>query len=126
MTGGVVLDVGGLIAVDRDLRSILVLLTRAAETGATITIPAPALAQAIRSPQRQVRLARLIRQPTSEVVAFGRAEAFDVGQLLASSRTSDVVDAHVTVCARRTGHTLVTSDPDDFRRLDDTVPLLAI
>jgi len=126
MTGAVVLDAGGLIAVDRNVRKMVVLLARIAETGATVIIPAPALGQAIRSPERQVRLARLIRQPTAEVVALGRAEAFDIGRLLASSGTRDVVDAHVVVCARRSGRTVVTSDPDDLRRLDDTVPLLVV
>lgn len=126
MTAGVVLDAGGLIAVDRNQRKIVVLLARAAEIGAAVTIPASALAQAIRLPQRQVRLARLIRQPTSEVVALGRAEAVDIGRLLALSGTRDVVDAHVVVCARRTGQTLVTTDPDDIRRLDGALPLLVV
>ena len=126
MTAGVVLDAGGLIAVDRNLRRVVVLLARAAEIGAAVTIPASALAQAIRAPQRQVRLARLIRQPTSEVVALGRGEAVDIGRLLALSGTRDVVDAHVVVCARRTGQTLVTTDPDDIRRLDGALPLLVV
>lgn len=126
MTAGVVLDAGGLIAVDRNQRKIMVILARAAEIGAAVTIPASALAQAIRLPQRQVRLARLIRQPTSEVVALGRAEAVDIGRLLALSGTRDVVDAHVVVCARRTGQTLVTTDPDDIRRLDGALPLLVV
>jgi hypothetical protein len=126
VTTGVVLDAGGLIAVDRNQRKIVVLLARAAEIGATVTIPASALAQAIRLPQRQVRLARLIRQPTSDVVALGRAEAVDIGRLLALSGTRDVVDAHVVVCTRRTGQTLVTTDPDDIRRLDGALPLLVV
>jgi hypothetical protein len=38
--------------------------------------------------------------------------------LLASSGTGDIVDAHVVVCARRAGQAVITSDPDDLRRLD--------
>lgn len=46
MTPGITLDAGGLIAVDRDDRSVIVLLTRATEVGARLTLPAGALAQA--------------------------------------------------------------------------------
>ncbi len=62
---GMTLDAGGLIALDRDDRRMMVLLARARETGARITVPATAPAQAVRRPDRQVRLARLIRQPTT-------------------------------------------------------------
>jgi predicted nucleic acid-binding protein len=123
---GITLDAGGLIALDRDDRRIIVLLARARETRARVTVPASALAQAIRRPERQVRLARLIRQPTTDVVALDRVDATNVGRLLAASRTADVVDAHVVVCARRAGEGVVTSDPDDLRALDPTVELLVV
>ena len=126
MNDGVVLDAGGLIAVDRNLRPIIVLLARMMETGATVTVPAPALAQAIRAPQRQVRLARLIRQPNTQVLPLGRADAVRIGGLLARAGTRDVVDAHVVLCAQQTGRAVLTSDPDDLRRLDDSVHLIAV
>lgn len=44
---GITFDAGGLIALDRDDRRVLVLVARAAETGARITVPATALAQTI-------------------------------------------------------------------------------
>lgn len=47
---GVTLDAGALIALDRGDRRILVLLARAREVGAIVTVPATALAQAIRQP----------------------------------------------------------------------------
>lgn len=108
---GITLDAGALIALDRRDRRIVVLLARAAATNATITIPAGALAQAIRRPERQVRLARLIRQPTTEVVPLDRVDATSIGRLLAASRTADVVDAHVVICARRRQQPVVTSVP---------------
>jgi hypothetical protein len=92
---GVTLDAGGLIALDRNDRRVVVLLARAHETGARITVPATALAQAIRRPDRQARLARLARQPTTDVIDLGRVDATNVGRLLAASGTSDIVDAHV-------------------------------
>jgi hypothetical protein len=126
VTPGITLDAGGLIAVDRNDRRIAVLLARASETRARVTIPASALAQAIRRPERQVRLARLIRQPTTDVVSLDRVDATNVGRLLAASGTSDIVDAHVVVCARRAGERVVTSDPDDLHLLDPTLEVLTV
>ena len=123
---GIALDAGGLIAVDRSDRRVIVLLARASETRAKVTISASALAQAIRRPERQVRLARLLRQPTTDVVGLDRVDATNVGRLLAASGTADVVDAHVVVCARRAGQRVVTSDPDDLRRLDPSLDLLVV
>ncbi len=70
MSAGVTLDAGGLIALDRDDRRVAVLLARAAETKARVTVAAGALAQSVRDPAHQVRLARLLRQPTTDVVAL--------------------------------------------------------
>lgn len=123
---GLTLDAGALIAFDRQDRRILVLLARARETGAAVTVPATALAQAIRSPAGQARLARLLRQPTTVVVALDRVDATSVGRLLAASGTADMVDAHVVICARRARRQFATSDPDDLRRLDPTLPLLGL
>jgi hypothetical protein len=123
---GVTLDAGGLIAVDRNDRRVLVLLARARETGSRVTIPATTLAQAIRQPERQGRLARLVRQPTTDVVALDRVDATNVGRLLAASGTTDIAAAHVVICARRTQQQVVTSDPDVLRVLDPTIPLVTI
>jgi transcription antitermination factor NusA-like protein len=123
---GVTFDAGGLIALDRDDRRVIVLLARAAETNARIVVPGSALAQAIRRPERQVRLARLIRQPATDVVALDRVDATNVGRLLAASGTSDVVDAHVVICARRNQQQVVTSDPDDLRQLDARIRLVVV
>jgi hypothetical protein len=123
---GLTLDAGALMALDRQDRRILVLLARARETGATITVPATALAQAVRSPSRQARLARLLRQPTTDVVALDRLDATSVGRLLATSGTADIADAHVVICARRAQQQVATSDPDDLRRFEPSLPLLAL
>lgn len=123
---GVTFDVGGLIALDRDDRRVIVLLARAAEAGVRVTVPATALAQSIRRPDRQVRLARLIRQPTTDVVALDRVDATNVGRLLAASGTADIADAHVVVCARRRAQRVVTSDPHDLRRLDPDLEVVTV
>jgi hypothetical protein len=123
---GVTFDAGGLIALDRGDRRIVVLLARARETSARVTIPATALAQAVRRPEQQVRLARLVRQPTTDVIALDRVDATNIGRLLAASGTSDIADAHVVICARRSGQRVVTSDPGDLRALDPAVQLIAL
>ena len=123
---GVTLDAGALIALDRDDRRVIALLARAAERGVRVTVPATALAQAIRHPARQARLARLIRQPTTDLAALDGPDATNVGILLAASQTSDIADAHVVICARRNDQTIVTSDPTDLRRLDSTVRLVVV
>lgn len=126
MNAGVTLDAGGLIALDRDDRRVVVLLARATESRARITVPAGALAQAVRDPARQVRLTRLLRQPTTDVVALDRVDAISVGRLLAVSRTADIADAHVVVCAARVGQAVVTSDPEDLRHLDPQATLVVL
>jgi predicted nucleic acid-binding protein len=126
MMAGVTLDAGGLIALDRHDRRVLALLARAHETGARVTIPATALARAFRSPATQSRLSRLIRQPRAVVVPLDRADATHVGRLLAASRTHDVVDAHVVLCAHRHGEPVVTTDPDDLTRLAPGIALIVV
>ncbi|MBI2390887.1 MAG: PIN domain nuclease [Deltaproteobacteria bacterium] len=123
---GVTLDAGALIALDRGDRRMLVLLARAAQVGATITVPATALAQAVRRPRTQVALSRLVRQPTTDVRALDRLDATHVGVLLAASRTNDIADAHVVVCARRAGQSIATTDPDDLRKLDPGAALVVL
>lgn len=118
MSEGVTLDAGGLIALDRGDRRVLVLLARASETNAPVTVPATALAQVVRRPAGQVRLMRLLRQPTTSTVPLDRVDATRVGLLLTATETADIADAHVVVCARRAGQRVVTSDPDDLARFD--------
>src|SRR6266545_4877565 len=95
---GVTFDAGGLIALDRNDRRVVVLLARARETASRVTVPATALAQAVRRPEQQARLARLVRQPTTDVV----------------------------ICARRTHQSVVSSDPDDLRLLDPSLRIILI
>jgi predicted nucleic acid-binding protein len=114
---GITLDAGGLIALDRNDRRVLALLARAMQVGVRITIPATALAQAMRNPARQARLSRLVRQPGADLVALDGPDATAVGLLLAQTGTTDVIDAHVVVCARRAGQAVVTSDAADLGRI---------
>jgi len=104
----------------------LALLASALLGGYRVTVPATALAQTIRSPARQARLSRLVRHAGTDVVALDGPDATRVGVLLASSRTADLADAHVVVCAQRARQAVVTSDPDDLRRLDPSLELIVV
>ncbi len=123
---GITLDAGALIGLDRDDRRVLALIARAEELGASVSVPATALAQAIRRPSRQARLARLIRQPNTALMALDGPDATSVGVLLAASRTSDIADAHVVICARRAHQAIVTSDRRDLLRLDPGLRLIVV
>ena len=123
---GITFDTGGLIALDRNDRRVLTLLARATERGMRITIPATALAQAIRNPARQARLSRLIRQACTDLMALDGPDATAVGLLLARTATADVVDAHVVVCAQRAAQAVVTSDAGDLRRIAPRLRLVVV
>jgi predicted nucleic acid-binding protein len=123
---GITFDAGGLIALDRDDRRVLALVARAKERGLRITIPATALAQAIRNPAKQARLSRLIRQIDTDLIGLDGPDATTVGLLLARTGTTDVVDAHVVVCARRAQQAIVTSDAGDLRRIAPDLKLMVV
>ncbi|HVW11792.1 MAG TPA: PIN domain-containing protein [Bryobacteraceae bacterium] len=123
---GITLDTGALIALDRHDRRVIALIERCVDRGMQITVPATALAQALRNPARQARLSRLIRQPETNLIVLDGPDATAVGLLLAQTGTSDVVDAHVAVCARRAEQAVITSDPEDLRRLAPGLRLVEI
>lgn len=114
---GVVLDTGALIALDRAARTITTLIAEARTTNATLTVPAGCVAQAWRNPSRQARLSSFLRLTNVDVIPVDEAEARRIGMLLAASGTSDIVDAHVAICAQRLRQAVVTSNPGDIRRL---------
>jgi len=123
---GIAFDAGGLIALDRNDRRVVALIARAAERGLRITVPATALAQAMRNPARQARLSRLIRQAGTDLIALDGPGATAVGLLLARTATADIVDAQVAVCAQRAGQAVITSDPGGLRRSAPRLRLLVV
>lgn len=123
---GITFDAGGLIALERNDRRVFSILSTALEDGGRIIVPATALAQVIRNPARQVRLWRMIQFEKTEVVPLNGSHAQAVGALLARTGTSDIVDAHVVICAQTAGYAVITSDPLDLRRLDPKLRVIAV
>ena len=123
---GIAFDAGGLIALERNNRLVFSILATALEDGDRIIVPATALAQVIRNPARQVRLWRMVQHDETEVVPLDGSHAQAVGALLAQTGTSDIADAHVVICAQKSGLAVITSDPLDLRRLDSSIRLVTV
>jgi predicted nucleic acid-binding protein len=123
---GVAFDAGGLIALERNDRRVLLILDTALVDGDRIIVPATALAQVIRNPARQVRLWRMIQFENTEVIPLDGSHAQAAGALLARTGTSDITDAHVVICAQREGCAVITSDPLDLKRLDAKLRLITV
>ena len=122
----VVLDTGALIGFERNDRRIVAIIVRALEHHDPLLVPAGVVAQTWRDGSRQPRLARLLGSPLCQVLMLDDHRARAAGQLCGIAATSDVVDASVAVAARDLGARVITSDPDDLRRLDHRLDIVAI
>jgi hypothetical protein len=112
----VVFDAGALIALDRGDRTVIALLAVAAQHGDEAITSSACVAQAWRDPARQVRLTRALAgflERPLDTLAARRC-----GLLLARSGTTDIADAAIALLVQN-GDTVLTSDPDDLRRLLD-------
>lgn len=123
---GLTLDTGALLALERGERRVRALLQRAVENQITIAIPAGVVAQAWRGGPRQARVAHLLGDPAVNVVALDELAARAVGLLCGRSGHADVVDVHVALVARGGDAVVVTSDPDDLRRVDPSLRLIVV
>jgi predicted Zn-dependent protease len=106
----VILDAGFLISVDRSERNAHSFLTAATRSETALHTTEPVVAQVWRSGSRQVRLSKFLRSIRVHPLDDGKP----VGQLLAASATTDVVDAHLVLTAVRLGEEVLTGDPDDI------------
>jgi hypothetical protein len=123
---GLTLDAGALIALERNDRRVVAILSRAVELGYSLAVPAGVVGQVWRDGRRQARLARFLRADRLQVEVLDDERAREAGQLCGIRRTRDVIDASVVLCARRHGHRVVTADPVDIRRLDPTLAVTPI
>lgn len=111
----VVYDAGALIAAERNHPAFWRAHRSYLTAGGVPVTPAPVVAQVWRDGARQAQLARLLKG--CDVSDLNHGLARRVGELLGRSGTSDPVDGAVAVIASATGAVVLTSDPDDIRRL---------
>lgn len=122
----VVLDAGALIALERRNKRMLALLQQIVAARMSVHVPAAVVAQVWRASTQQHATARLLKAKVIRVHALDSSTAYAIGLLLASSRTSDVVDAHVALLGRSLGARVLTSDPNDLKRLDATLDVVTV
>lgn len=121
------LDTGALIALERHVGRVYALLLEANHQGRRVLVPSTALAQAWKGTgPRMAPLGQLLKRPNVEVHALGPAEARAVGHLCAERGTSDIVDAHVALVGRMFESLVLTSDPEDLRRLDPSLVIQVV
>lgn len=123
---GLTLHKGALIAIERNDREVVHFVEAALARKLEVVVPAGVVAQAWRDPRRQVRLVRLLMGEGVEIEVFDAGRAKRAGQLCGIRRTTDVVDASVVLCAQERKHRVMTSDPDDLRRLDPDLELIEV
>jgi spore germination cell wall hydrolase CwlJ-like protein len=109
-----ILDAGALIAIERRDRPTIARLVRAHEEAEPVLTSAAVVAQVIRNRVRQVTLERVLAGVDEQPLDSDLARR--AGQLLATSRTSDVVDAALALLAGP-GDEVMTSDSTDLRNL---------
>jgi len=121
-----VLDAGALIALERRDARMLALAARLVAQRTVAHVPAGVVAQVWRGSPRQQAVRHLLHTGALRVEALSEEIALRLGLLLAASGTSDVIDAHVVLLARRLDATVVTSDPADMHRVDGALRLVVV
>ncbi len=111
-----VFDAGALIALDRGDRTVIALLTIAAQQNNEVFTSSACIAQVWRDPARQARLTKALKGFIE--APLDPPTARRCGLLLALSGTNDIADAALALLAQ-TGDTVITSDPEDIKRLLD-------
>ncbi len=123
---GIVLDAGALIALDRGDKRMIALLQRALAQGRSFRVPAGVVGQAWRNGRIQVTLARFLRCDEVEIVPLDDQVARSCGELCGATNSPDIIDASVVILAREQRNPIVTSDPNDIRRLDPAAHIIPI
>jgi len=109
-----VLDAGAFVAFEKGDAPLRARLAAARRLGLELATTSPVIGQVWRDGRRQVLLARLIS--ATNVDAPTELDARRAGELLAKTRTRDVVDA-LLVGRVKDGDTVLTSDPHDIETL---------
>jgi predicted nucleic acid-binding protein len=122
----VVLDAGALIALERRDGRMLALLREIISARISAHVPAAVVAQVWRGSARQHAVIQLLKAEVVRVHALTDAVATRIGLRLGSSGTSDVIDAHVALLGRSLRAVVLTSDPDDLKRVEPDLEVVAV
>jgi hypothetical protein len=120
----VVLDAGAFIAFEKNDRKVRTLVELALAHGGSLFTTGAVVAQVWRDGRKQARLARLLGADVVRVQPLDRAEAQATGAICGQTGTHDIVDASVVLLARRHRAVIVTSHPNDLKRLDPGAELI--
>lgn len=123
---GITLAAGALIALDRGDKRLIALLDRALAQRLPFRVPSGVVGQTWRNGRVQVTLARFLRSKEVEIVPLDGPLARACGELCGATDTADIIDASVVILARERGDYVVTSDPQDIRRLDPACSIIPI
>ena len=123
---GIVLDAGALIALDRGDKRMIALLHRALAQGRAFRVPAGVVGQAWRDGRVQVTLARFLRSEEVEIIPLDEQLARSCGELCGAAGSSGIIDASVVILAREWRAPIVTSDPNDLRRIDTGAQIIPV
>lgn len=105
---------------------MIALLQHALAQGRTVHVPAGVVGQAWRDGRRRVMLSRFLRSEEVEIFPLDDRLARSCGELCAAANAADVIDASVVILARMRQNPIVTSDPDDIKRLDPTAQVITV
>jgi hypothetical protein len=117
-----VLDAGALVAIERNDFVVRRQVDEAIRRSVEVVTSAAVVAQVWRNESREALLARLLRG--FDIRPLGPAAGRRIGELLAVSRTIDVVDGHVALLVRD-GDVVLTSDPRDIGQLVSSLDVAA-
>jgi len=115
---GATYDAGALIAAERNSRAMWVYHRRLLGSKVRPTVSAAVLGQVWRGGPQPL-LARFLRG--CKIEPLDEKQARLAGAALARSGTNDVIDAAVVVSALPANKVIVTSDPDDLKRVADAL-----
>jgi hypothetical protein len=121
-----VLDAGALIALDRGDKRMIALLQRALVQGRAFRVPAGVVGQVWRDGRFQVTLARFLRSEEVAIIPLDEQLARSCGELCGAASSPDVIDASIVIIARQRRDPIVTSDPNDLRRLDPAAQIIPV
>jgi len=121
-----ILDSGAVIALARGEQRLRAFVARACELGVPVEIPVVVVAETVRGGARDALVNRVLKA-VGEVPAATEPIGRTAGSLLGASASAATVDALVVAQAiHAKGAVVLTSDPDDLRRLASRHPEVVV